>query len=123
MDYGMVPKLNQFTDNQALEVQKVQTSSQSAEIKNKQNLESIQQKAIEKTKESSAAQQVQNQQPSTASKYEVLLTNTNFGYNSNSRDFYVKVERGSVENQYPTEQMMKVKAHMQALQESLNSQA
>ena len=115
MDYGMVPKLNQFTDNQALEVQKVQTSSQSAEIKNKQNLESIQQKAIEKTKESSAAQQVQNQQPSTASKYEVLLTNTNFGYNSNSRDFYVKVERGSSENQYPTEEMMRVKAYMLSL--------
>ena len=38
MEYGMVSKLSQFTDNKALEVQKVQTSSQSAEIKNRQNL-------------------------------------------------------------------------------------
>ena len=114
MEYGMVSKLSQFTDNTALEVQKVQTSSQSAEIKNRQNLESIQ----EKSKESSNVSQVQNEKSATSQKYEVLLTNTNFGYNSNSRDFYVKVERGKVENQYPTEQMMKMKAYIQNLQQS-----
>ncbi|MEM5569203.1 hypothetical protein ACOTV5_01115 [Aliarcobacter butzleri] len=110
----MVSKLSQFTDNKALEVQKVQTSSQSAEIKNRQNLESIQ----EKSKESSNVSQVQNEKSATSQKYEVLLTNTNFGYNVNSRDFFVKVERGKVENQYPTEQMMKMKAYIQNLQQS-----
>ncbi|MCG3710005.1 hypothetical protein [Aliarcobacter butzleri] len=114
MEYGMVSKLSQFTDNTALEVQKVQTSSQSAEIKNRQNLESIQ----EKSKESSNVSQVQNEKSATSQKYEVLLTNTNFGYNVNSRDFFVKVERGKVENQYPTEQMMKMKAYIQNLQQS-----
>ncbi|MCG3718560.1 hypothetical protein ACOL2Y_00520 [Aliarcobacter butzleri] len=114
MEYGMVSKLSQFTDNKALEVQKVQTSSQSAEIKNRQNLESIQ----EKSKESSNVSQVQNEKSATSQKYEVLLTNTNFGYNVNSRDFFVKVERGKVENQYPTEQMMKMKAYIQNLQQS-----
>lgn len=114
MEYGMVSKLSQFTDNKALEVQKVQTSSQSAEIKNRQNLESIQ----EKSKESSNVSQVQNQKSVTSQKYEVLLTNTNFGYNVNSRDFFVKVERGKVENQYPTEQMMKIKAYIQNQQQS-----
>ena len=114
MEYGMVSKLSQFTDNMALEVQKVQTSSQSAEIKNRQNLESIQ----EKSKESSNVSQVQNEKSATSQKYEVLLTNTNFGYNVNSRDFFVKVERGKVENQYPTEQMMKIKAYIQNLQQS-----
>lgn len=121
MEYGMVPKLSQFTDNQALEVQKVQTSSQSAEIRNKQNLEDIQHEAIEKSKENSTTEQVQNQKVASSAKYEVLLTNTNFGYNSNSRDFYVKVERGNVENQYPTEEMMKVKAYMLSLQEGATS--
>ncbi|MDK2080240.1 hypothetical protein PJV93_11485 [Aliarcobacter butzleri] len=110
----MVSKLSQFTDNKALEVQKVQTSSQSAEIKNRQNLESIQ----EKSKESSNVSQVQNEKSATSQKYEVLLTNTNFGYNVNSRDFFVKVERGKVENQYPTEQMMKMKAYIQNQQQS-----
>ncbi|MCT7600759.1 hypothetical protein [Aliarcobacter butzleri] len=110
----MVSKLSQFTDNTALEVQKVQTSSQSAEIKNRQNLESIQ----EKSKESSNVSQVQNEKSATSQKYEVLLTNTNFGYNVNSRDFFVKVERGKVENQYPTEQMMKMKVYIQNQQQS-----
>ena len=114
MEYGMVSKLSQFTDNTALEVQKVQTSSQTAEIKNRQNLESIQ----EKSKESSNVSQVQNEKSATSQKYEVLLTNTNFGYNVNSRDFFVKVERGKVENQYPTEQMMKIKAYIQNQQQS-----
>lgn len=114
MEYGMVSKLSQFTDNTALEVQKVQTSSQSAEIKNRQNLESIQ----EKSKESSNVSQVQSEKSATSQKYEVLLTNTNFGYNVNSRDFFVKVERGKVENQYPTEQMMKMKAYIQNQQQS-----
>lgn len=114
MEYGMVSKLSQFTDNKALEIQKVQTSSQSAEIKNRQNLESIQ----EKSKESSNVSQVQNQKSVTSQKYEVLLTNTNFGYNVNSRDFFVKVERGKVENQYPTEQMMKIKAYIQNQQQN-----
>ena len=114
MEYGMVSKLSQFTDNTDLEVQKVQTSSQSAEIKNRQNLESIQ----EKSKESSNVSQVQNEKSATSQKYEVLLTNTNFGYNVNSRDFFVKVERGKVENQYPTEQMMKMKAYIQNQQQS-----
>lgn len=114
MEYGMVSKLSQFTDNTALEVQKVQTSSQSAEIKNRQNLESIQ----EKSKESSNVSQVQNEKSATSQKYEVLLTNTNFGYNVNSRDFFVKVERGKVENQYPTEQMMEIKAYIQNQQQS-----
>ncbi|KLE09167.1 hypothetical protein AF80_07110 [Aliarcobacter butzleri L355] len=118
MEYGMVSKLSQFTDNKALEVQKVQTSSQSAEIKNRQNLESIQEKSIDKSKESSNVSQVQNEKSATSQKYEVLLTNTNFGYNVNSRDFFVKVERGKVENQYPTEQMMKMKAYIQNQQQS-----
>ena len=47
--------------------------------------------------------------------FEVVLSNTNFGYNDKSKDFYVKVQRGDTENQYPTEQMMKMKAYMMSL--------
>ncbi len=42
---------------------------------------------------------------------EVLLTNLNFGYNSSSKDFFVRVVRGDVENQFPTDEMMKLKAY------------
>ena len=43
-------------------------------------------------------------------KNEVILDNIRFGYNKNSKDFFVKVTRGDAEYKYPTEDMMKVKA-------------
>jgi ABC-type multidrug transport system fused ATPase/permease subunit len=51
-------------------------------------------------------------------KNEVLLDNVRFGYNKQSRDFFVKVTRGDAEYKYPTEDMMKVKAFiMQELED------
>ena len=45
-------------------------------------------------------------------KNEVILDNIKFGYNKNSKDFFVKVTRGEAEYKYPTEDMMKVKAYL-----------
>jgi uncharacterized FlaG/YvyC family protein len=45
-------------------------------------------------------------------KNEVILDNVRFGYNKSSKDFFVKVTRGEAEYKYPTEDMMKVKAHI-----------
>ena len=111
MEYGMVPKIDQFSDNKALEIQKVQPSSKSSEVTVKDNLQEIQQLAIEKENEVSQTKKVEND-TSSSNKYEVVLSNTNFGYNDSSKDFYVKVERGNAENQYPTEEMMRVKAYL-----------
>lgn len=41
MEYGILPKIDQFSDNKALEVQKVQPSSKSSEVIAKDNLEEI----------------------------------------------------------------------------------
>ena len=41
---------------------------------------------------------------------EVILDNVRFGYNKNSKDFFVKITRAEAEYKYPTEDMMKVKA-------------
>ncbi len=41
---------------------------------------------------------------------EVILDNVQFGYNRETKDFFVKVRRGKIEHKYPTEDMMKVKA-------------
>lgn len=114
MEYGMMPKIDQFSDNKALEIQKVQSSAKSSETKSKDVLEEIQQAAITKEKEVSQTKKVESD-TSSSNKYEVVLSNTNFGYNSSSKDFYVKVERGNTENQYPTEEMMRVKAYMLSL--------
>lgn len=109
MEYGLVAKIDQFSDNKALEIQKVQPSNNSSEVKSKDSLDEIQKQSIEKAKETSDAQDVKNNTPTVSQKYEVVLANTNFGYNNASRDFYVKVTRGNSENQYPTEEMMKIK--------------
>lgn len=46
---------------------------------------------------------------------EVVLDNVKFGYNTETKDFFVKVVRGDIEYKYPTEDMMKVKAHLNDL--------
>ena len=114
MEYGMLPKIDQFSDNKALEVQKVQPSNKSSEITTQEAIQQVQQEAISKEKELTEVKKV-GANSSSSNKYEVVLSNTNFGYNSSSKDFYVKVERGTVENQYPTEEMMRVKAYMLSL--------
>lgn len=43
---------------------------------------------------------------------EVILDNVRFGYNRTSKDFFVKVTRGEAEYKYPTEDMMRIKAHL-----------
>lgn len=43
---------------------------------------------------------------------EVIIDNVRFGYNKESKDFFVKVTRGEAEYKYPTEDMMKVKAFL-----------
>ncbi len=40
---------------------------------------------------------------------EVMLDNVKFGYNSDTKDFFVRIIKGDIEYQYPTEDMMKLK--------------
>ena len=47
------------------------------------------------------------------SKYqEFILTNVNFGFNNDSHDFFVKSIQGNAENQYPTDEMMRLKIYL-----------
>lgn len=56
-------------------------------------------------------------------KNEVILDNVKFGYNKNSKDFFVKVTRGEAEYKYPTEDMMKVKAFILKELESIQNKS
>jgi len=40
---------------------------------------------------------------------EVMLDNVKFGYNSETKDFFVRIIKGDVEYKYPTEDMMNLK--------------
>ncbi|MDC0932361.1 flagellin [Arcobacteraceae bacterium] len=40
---------------------------------------------------------------------EVMLDNVKFGYNSETKDFFVRITKGDIEYKYPTEDMMNLK--------------
>ena len=117
MELGNIPKIDQFKDNKAVEMQQVKSTSNLAKTDEQRELKEIQKKSIDQAKENSDVQKAQNESAS-KSKYEVVLSNTNFGFNSSSQDFFVRVERGNSENQSPTVVMMRVKAQMMALQKA-----
>ncbi len=56
-----------------------------------------------------------------ANKSEVIIDNITFGYNKESKDFFVKVTRGDVELKFPTEDMMRLKAYLLEELEKNNS--
>ena len=118
MEVGIVPRIDQYKDNKNIQMQQVKSSADSASINNEKNLEQIQQEAISKAKKNEVTEQVKVDNAKVASKYESLISNINFGYNRESKDFYIKVERGNIENQYPTEDMMRVKAYVLSMQEA-----
>ena len=116
MEYGLVSKIDQFVDNRSLEIKKVQQLNKTSEIGQKDQLKQVQQESIESEKEVSQVKKIEAK--ITSPKYEVTLTNTNFGFNDSSKDFYVKAIRGDVENQYPTEDMMRLKSYLMSLDAS-----
>ena len=114
MEYGSIPKLEQFTDNNVLQVQKIQALQETSKVTNEKELSVLQEELVK-------ADKIANAQAVGDSfsmpKYEVTLANYNFGFNDKSSDFFVKVSRGGVENQYPTEDMMRLKAYMMSMAE------
>ena len=49
---------------------------------------------------------------------EVILDNVQFGFNSKSKDFFVRITNGEEEHTFPTESMMAIKAHLMASMKS-----
>lgn len=117
MELGIRPNIDQYKENATIELQQVKSTSNSAKTDEQKELQQIQKKSIENAKDDTKAESIKNDS-ATQSRYEVVMSNTNFGFNTSSEDFYVKVSRGNVENQYPTEDMMRVKAQMLALQKA-----
>ena len=68
-------------------------------------------------KELSETRKTQNKEKPKAEPVEFVISNVNFGYNPESKDFYVKVNRSDYIAQYPTDEMMKLKAYLMHLAE------
>ena len=109
MEFGQIPQLNEF---QAQSVRKLEVNDKT----NSTNLINSEKEPkevlkVEKT-ELEKSQEVKVEKGNFSTYNEVTLTNLNFGFNDESKDFFVKVKRGDVENQYPTDEMMRMKAYL-----------
>jgi hypothetical protein len=52
---------------------------------------------------------------------EVLLDNVKFGFDTESKEFFVRISKEGMDYQFPTDQIMRLKAHLQeTLEEQLN---
>lgn len=115
MEYGLIPRINQYVDNNQVQIQQVQPSTQVTPLKNGDETKALERETLLKVVDDKSVEKVsQSKEVSTqkiAQYQEVELTNLNFGYNNSSKDFYVKAIRGEAQNQYPTDEMMKLKAY------------
>lgn len=117
MEYGVVPKLDVYVNEQAQKIQKVQPSKDSSKVIEGKESSSFINNDILKAKETQNVSKVENTTKSTFIEY--TLTNFNFGFNNNSNDFFVRAVRGEAENQYPTDEMMRLKAYLQKSQQEV----
>jgi ABC-type enterochelin transport system ATPase subunit len=53
---------------------------------------------------------------------EVILDNVKFGFDKETGDFFVRMENGSMDIQFPTEQIMKMKAYFKDAVDKLNKE-
>ena len=114
MEYGLVSNINQFSDNKLLQVQQVQSINPTTKVDQESQLKEVEKQEFLNTDSISNV----NKSTSEATKdyHQVSITNTNFGFNDSSKDFFVKAIRGNSENQYPTEDMMRLKSYLMGLE-------
>lgn len=109
MEFGLIPQLDEFSFNSQQETQIVNASKESREVLEQPDIKEVIKEKFQKgLDETSKLQQSSN----TPTYSEFVLTNLNFGFNNESRDFFVKAIRGDIENQYPTDEMMRLKAYL-----------
>ena len=114
MEFGLIAKLEQHQFNSMKKTQVVNETKPIQALKKEIETENIDKKELKESRTSKVSKAFNE---SLKIYHEVSLSNTVFGFNESSKDFYVKVSRGEFENKYPTDQMMKLKAYFIALSE------
>lgn len=99
MQLGRLESMDQAQTEHVAKISKIQEADQKAKIDPEEQYKNATTKA---------------EAPSN----EIILDNVKFGYNSETNDFFVRIQKGDIIHQYPTEDMMKLK---QALAEAYNS--
>jgi len=113
MEYGLISNINQFSDNKLLQVQQIQPINITSKVDQETKLKEVQKEEFLNTKSVPNIEKTTSK--ITQDYHEVILTNMNFGFNDSSKDFFVKAIRGNSENQYPTEDMMRLKSYLMGL--------
>lgn len=103
MEIGRLPEIDNAKSNTEIKINKVQETDEKNKI--------IPDEKYKNAKTNEVAESLN----------EVVLDNVKFGYNKESKDFFIKVSRGEAEYKYPTEDMMKVKAHLNELIQDLSN--
>lgn len=103
MELGRIPEIDAAKQQHEIEIKKVQEMDEKSKVDPE-----------EKYKNAKV-----NDQPEKLN--EVVLDNVKFGYNKDTQDFFVKVTRGDAEFKYPTEDMMKIKAHMNDIVQEMSN--
>lgn len=114
MEFGLIPNLEQFQFNSQKNIQVINEARELQQVRPDREMEEV--VAYEGIEETDEIKEFNSANKINISNYqEFELTNLNFGFNSGSKDFFVKVQRGEIENQYPTDEMMKLKEYLMNL--------
>lgn len=115
MEFGPIPPLQAFQTESVRKLEIVNEIDPTKIVDNNKEPKEILEVQRDKINEPSV-KEVKKGDFSTYN--EVTLTNLSFGYNDESKDFFIKVKRGDFEAQYPTDEMMRLKAFILSAREN-----
>lgn len=115
MEVGNIPKFEQFANFSQTKTERVQQTHETSLLNEEVQNRNIQNpELVREMVQSKATKKVE---PTVKEPLEFIISNVNFGYNAESKDFYVKVNRSDYFAQYPTDEMMRLKAYLMSLNE------
>ncbi len=112
MEVGNIPKFEQFPQLSTHKVKGILKTDPSFLLKDELETNEIIKKDQVKKQDSSQISDVKANSKFSSFK-EAILPSSNFGFNEESEDFFVKVTRNAfVDNKYPTDEMMRMKLYL-----------
>ena len=104
MQLGRLEEMDQSRVNNIEKISKVQNIQNDERIKPDEKYKNLQ------------------ESPNKITSNEVILDNVKFGFNSKTKEFFVRVSKDGLEYQFPTEQIMRLKEHLKEdLENKLNN--
>lgn len=116
MEFGLIAQVDQLEFNTQQQTQVINALKESRPVQEQPDIKEVikqeQKEALSENKD------IENEPSRFSSFNEFSLTNLNFGFNNKSHDFFVKAIRGESENQYPTDDVMRLKAYLMEANEA-----